>query len=87
MLDICSIEMRKLRLVNTDPQRRCYNGCHFSSELIWSSWEVLQSNVDSSKIEEKLAFWRELNDYAVSQRGNSAKCEYRMIIKNHEKAN
>lgn len=21
--------------VNTDPQRRCYNGCHASSELRW----------------------------------------------------
>lgn len=24
---------------NTDPQRRCYNGCHASSEVVWSEWE------------------------------------------------
>lgn len=25
--------------INTDPQRRCYNGCHFSSKVIWNDWE------------------------------------------------
>lgn len=63
--------------VNTDPQRRCYNGCHFSSELRWTAWESLD-RFDSSKTEDKLKFWRELNDYAVSQRGDSAKCEYKV---------
>ena len=27
----------------------------------------------------RLKFWRELNDYAVSQRGKSAKCEFEYL--------
>lgn len=73
------LRMRKLRLVNTDPQRRCYNGCHFSYDLIWTPWEVLDSNVKPEKVESTLVFWRELNDYAVSQRGESAKAEYEIV--------
>lgn len=30
--------VRKQIEVNTDPQRRCYNGCHFSSEMVWTAW-------------------------------------------------
>ena len=32
---------RKKFEVNTDPQRRCYNGCHFSSEMRWTAWDTL----------------------------------------------
>lgn len=73
-MDILS---RSRILINTDPQRRCYNGCHFSSELIWSEWAVLELGV-SDKIDERLKFWRELNDYAVSQRGESARKEFKV---------
>lgn len=73
------IECRKLVEVNTDPQRRCYNGCHASSEMLWTPWDWLELDVDEDKVEQRLAFWRELNDYAVSQRGESARCEFRAI--------
>ncbi len=33
--------VRKQIEVNTDPQRRCYNGCNFSSEMQWTAWEDL----------------------------------------------
>lgn len=23
---------------NADPQRRCYNGVHYSSEMVWTDW-------------------------------------------------
>ena len=43
--NIGEIEMTKYRIygknqieINTDPQRRCYNGCHFSSEWVWTDW-------------------------------------------------
>lgn len=71
------ISYRKRRLINTDPQRRCYNGAHFKSELIWTNWECLETTT-KEKQEERLKFWRELNDYAVSQRGGSAKAEYKV---------
>lgn len=73
------IEHRVRILVNTDRQRRCYNGCNFSEELQWTGWGPL----DSAKTEEaskvKMKFWRELNDYAISQRGESARRELRLV--------
>ena len=69
------IKVRRIVEVNTDPQRRCYSGAHAKSEMRWTAWEVIQ-HVPQEKAEETLKFWRDLNDYAVSQRGISAKCEY-----------
>ena len=73
------LQMRRQQEINTDPQRRCYNGCHFSSELVWMSWETLMFDVKPDKVDEVLAFWKDLNNYAVSQRGESARCEYRLV--------
>lgn len=71
--------MRRRRiLINTDPQRRCYNGAYFSSELVWSGWESLDTSATLEQAADRLKFWTELNDYAVSQRGESAKCEFKI---------
>lgn len=74
-----NIESRKRIVVNTDSQRRCYNGAHFSSEMGWTHWSVLESNVPPERVEAKLKYWRELNDYAVSQRGEGARSEFRVV--------
>ena len=66
------------RVVNTDPQRRCYNGCLFSSEIVWGEWEVLQHDVPPEQYKSRLKFWRELNDYAVQCRGKSARAEFKI---------
>lgn len=79
-----TIQSRRRILINTDPQRRCYNGCHFSSELVWSEWEVLNYNVTEDSVQDKLKFWRELGDYAVSQRGESARSEFRAVQEEEE---
>jgi hypothetical protein len=71
-----NILTRRQILINTDPQRRCYNGCHFSSEFVWTPWEILEYEVAPEKLERRMQFWRELNDYAVSQRGQGARCEF-----------
>lgn len=71
------LRTRRLIEVNTDPQRRCYNGAHFSSALRWSEWEVLDSFIKPEKVESTLAFWRELNDYSVSVGGT--KSEYEVV--------
>jgi hypothetical protein len=73
------IEHRNRRLINTDPQHRCYNGCHYSSELVWTSWELLECSVPEDKIESRLKFWRELNAYAVKERGKEAKSDFRAV--------
>lgn len=68
--------------VNTDPQKRCYNGCHFSGEWQWSDWERVEYGVPSNKIDDRLKFWKELNDYAVSERGPSARKEFKKVAPN-----
>lgn len=80
-----TIRKRVLLAYNNDPQRRCYNGCHASIAREWSAWVAFDSGIPAEKVERKLAFWRELNDYAVSQRGeDNTKCEYEAV---EEKAN
>lgn len=69
---------RKNVFVNTDPQRRCYNGCFYSYEYHWGPWEVLEYTT-AEKVEERLKFWRELNAYAVSARGEGAKSEFKSM--------
>lgn len=43
---------RKKITVNTDPERRCYNGCNFSEETIWTDWAFIgpysKENAESS---------------------------------------
>lgn len=74
-----NIEQRYKIFVFDDPLRRCYNGAYGTHHYEWSSWEVLHSNIKPEKADEVLVFWRELNDFAVSQRGESAKREFRAV--------
>ena len=78
-----SIFIRKMAVVNTDPQRRCYDGCNFSEELQWGPWEEIDFDIAKEKLQERLKYWRGLNDYAVSQRGESARCEF-LVGLSHE---
>ena len=71
------IEYRDKHEVNTDPQRRCYNGAHYSSAIVWGPWIEL----DHFATEERLQWWRDLNEYAVQARGESARSEYRIAEK------
>lgn len=64
--------------VNTDPERRCYNGCHASSEMQWTAWAPLEECIQS-RVEARLTFWKELNDYAVKERGESARREFKVV--------
>lgn len=65
--------------VNTDPLRRCYDGCHFNSEFVWTAWSVLEEGIAPERCEARLEFWRSLNAYAVSQRGRSACKEFKAV--------
>lgn len=73
-----AIQLRKEILVNTDVQRRCYNDCHYKSELQWGEWDTIQQDIPAEKIEECLKSWRELHVYSRSI-GNTQKCEFRAI--------
>lgn len=37
------IWMRTRETVNTDPQRRCYNGCNFSERVDHGPWQLFQT--------------------------------------------
>ena len=68
---------RHMVFVNTDPQRRCYDGCYFSYEYHWSGWTELE-RIRPGEEERRLQFWRELNDDAVKARGKGAKREFKV---------
>ena len=73
------IEISRQRTNITDPQRRVYNGCAFSSKQTFEPFEVLESNIAPEDAEERLAFWVDLNNYAVSARGERARNKYRLV--------
>lgn len=54
--------------VNTDPQRRCYYGCHFSSEWRWSAWAPLYNLKTEEEAQESVASWQELAKSAKPRR-------------------
>jgi hypothetical protein len=73
------IEISRQHTVLTDPQRRVYNRCIYSSAQIFTEFEVLESEIPPEKISERLAFWVDLNNYAVSQRGETSRNKYRAV--------
>jgi hypothetical protein len=71
------IERRQHYAVNTDG--RCYNGAHFKLEIRQGPWEAFESDWTNEQALRRLDFWVDLNDYAVKERGKSAKTEYRIM--------
>jgi len=56
---IWELQVSKQIEINTDPQRRCYNGCHFKSKLVWTDWDTLLTRKDKKSLEDTmLAFQR-----------------------------
>lgn len=78
-MSLVNIEFRVRRLVNTDPRRRCYNGCHYNSEWQWADWDTLEHQISEDTGTDRIKFWRELNDYAISERGEGARRELRIV--------
>ena len=82
MSEYYMIEARNRTLVATpNSMRRVYNGCAHPDdwEMGWTGWDWLQLKLSKEQAEERLKFWRDLTDYAVSERGESAKSEYRVV--------
>ena len=77
-----TIQISKPRINITDPQRRVYNGCIHSYEIYYTPFEDLESEIPEDKVEKCLAFWTDLNDYAVSQRGEDSRSKYRVVKDN-----
>jgi hypothetical protein len=57
-----SLWYRKRVVVNTDPQRRCYDGCHFSPREEWTDWEPVSFYYASREnAESSAATFRQIN--------------------------
>lgn len=61
-----------------DPLHRCYNGALGEHHYEDGKWEIFETLNEKQNPEERLKFWVELNDYAVSCRGKGAKVEYKL---------
>lgn len=53
-----TLETRELIEINTDPQRRCYNGCHAKSEKVWTDWAELGYPATKEEGEESIRDWQ-----------------------------
>jgi hypothetical protein len=47
--------------VNTDPQRRCYDGVHASSRVEWSAWGHICDYRDRATAEDSAATFKRIN--------------------------
>ena len=54
------IQSREQYEACTDPQRRCYNGAFFSSEMCWTQWSTLYGMATQEEAEESVRTWQDL---------------------------
>jgi hypothetical protein len=45
----------------------------------WANWVTLDVGLHEDKVEKRLKFWRELNDYEVIQRGEYARSIFEAV--------
>lgn len=56
-----SVMVRMKIALNTDPQRRCYNGCRFSEKTIWSEGERIVDAPTCEEAEESARTYKLIN--------------------------
>ena len=66
------VMVREAHMVNTDPQRRCYDGCNFSEEKRWTAWSTLSRLPTLAEAEESAASWRNY------MKGTGRECQYKV---------
>jgi hypothetical protein len=52
---------RKKTVVNTDPQRRCYDGCNFSEETVWTAWAEVYSSYSKADLHDSAVQFKRIN--------------------------
>jgi hypothetical protein len=55
------IQYREMVTRNTDPQKRCYDGYHFSSVKEWSEWKDICETKDKAGAEDSIATFKRIN--------------------------
>jgi len=56
-----AVMVRKKITINTDPQRRCYDGCNFSEKIVWSTWKYIVSLSTRKEAEESAGTYQLIN--------------------------
>ena len=67
---------REKREVNTDPQRRCYNGCHAKSEMRWQPWKALGYPATREQGEARILGWKQWDKYISQVNKTNVEREY-----------
>ena len=60
--------------INTDPQKRCYDGCYFSSKMEWTKWSSICSYSTENFAKDSAATFKRINpsqEYIVKPEGES----------------
>ena len=60
--------VRSRVVVNTDPQRRCYDGCNFSERTEWGPWALVAHYATPEDAESAARTFKSINpkrEYAV----------------------
>ena len=50
-MDKYELHIRRATITNTDSQKRCYHGCHASSRIDWTPWELWIKNYTFETLE------------------------------------
>ena len=58
---------------------RVYNGCAYKSRRSFRPLETLESGLSPEEVNQRLEFWVDLNNYAVSKRGETSRNKYRIV--------
>ena len=61
---------------------RVYNGCAYKSRRSFRPFETLESGLSPEEVDQRLEFWVDLNNYAVSKRGETSRNKYRIVEDN-----
>jgi hypothetical protein len=61
MSDKFTLWFRKKIVVNTDPQRRCYDGCNFSEETVWTKWAEIYTSRSKADLEDSAVLFKRSN--------------------------
>lgn len=72
------VQSREQHEHNTDPQRRCYNGCHFRSEWRWTEWRTLSVRPTLEEAEVSAEMWRQL------AKSSGRRLEYRVVAEDEQ---
>jgi hypothetical protein len=55
------LEVRKQITINTDPQRRCYDGVNAREEWVWTAWNEVCTYTAEMDAQDSAATFKQIN--------------------------